>query len=524
MTMRTTPRIALAGMILESNRFAKPAERADFTDFVWLQGDALIAAARARTSAIAPEFSGFVRAMDATGPWEPVPCLLAASHPAGPVRKAVFEEVAQAIIRTLDDSGPVDAVYLCNHGAMVAEHLDDPDGELLRRIRDAVGPDPLVAVTLDLHGNISSQMVDAADLIVGYRTNPHVDMIERGEEAAFSLRRLLATGTRPKIAMVKPPIAPASITLLTAQGPFGELIDYGQRRQAESGGEILNVSVFGNFIFSDTADNSISVVVTARKDADAAEMLALEIARLAWSMRERFRKSLTPVSEAISIATNPNRYPVIFSDAGDNPGGGGSGRTTELLQALHEAGASGVLYGSFHDPELASDAHDAGIGATFTAHFNRNVGREHLAGPWETWDQRFSVPAEVIAIGDGEVTGLGGLTKGRRMRLGKSAALRIGGICVVIISDRTQTADPVFFDMLGLDVGAARTVVVKSRGHFRAGFSPWFQPEQVYEVDTAGLTSPVLSRWPFSRIPRPSYPLDPDTDWPDAAEKRRVET
>ena len=133
------PRVALAGMILESNRFARPAEKDDFTRLVWSEGDALLTEARRETPALAAEFAAFVRSMDATGPWEPVPCLLAASRPAGPVRKAVFEEVAETTLAALRRAGPVDAVYLCHHGAMVAEHLHDPDGELAQRVRGAVG-------------------------------------------------------------------------------------------------------------------------------------------------------------------------------------------------------------------------------------------------------------------------------------------------------------------------------------------------------------------------------------------------
>ena len=124
--------------------------------------------------------------------------------------------------------------------------------------------------------------------------------------------------------------------------------------------------------------------------------------------------------------------------------------------------------------------------------------------------------ANVMKIGlhDGDVTGRLGLFAGRRLSLGRAALLQIGGLKVAVISDRTQTADPVMFEMFGLDIAEARTVVVKSRGHFRAGFLPWFSPERVFEVDTAGLTSPVLERWPFKHILRPSFPLDQDTRWP----------
>ncbi|MGF1503349.1 MAG: M81 family metallopeptidase [Paracoccaceae bacterium] len=503
------PRIALMGMILESNRFAKPATRAEFERLTWASGRALLEEARAPAPALAPEFAAFVRAMDATGAWEPVPLLLAAAHPSGPVEEAVFEAASAEMLAGLAAAGRLDGIYLCHHGAMVATHLDDPDGVLAGRIRAAVGAEVPIVQTLDLHGNISEAMCRAVDAIVGYRTNPHVDMIERGEEAAFLLRRVLAGQARPAVAHVKLPLVPASVTLLTAEAPYGALIDYGQRRQAERAGGILNVSIFGNFVFSDVPENGISVVVTGRDGRSEAEALAAEIAAEAWARRGAFVRRLTPVAEAVRLATTADRAPLIFSDAGDNPGGGGSGRTTELLAALHGAGADGVLYGSFHDPELAAEAHALGPSARFEARFNRTAGDR----PWERWDRPFAAEAEVLALSDGQVTGRLGITAGRRLRLGRSALLGIGGLRVAVISDRTQTADPIFFEMLGAEVGGAQTVVVKSRGHFRAGFAPWFPPERVFEIDTGGLTSPVLERWPFERLPRPSFPLDPSTEW-----------
>ncbi|MGD1924420.1 MAG: M81 family metallopeptidase [Paracoccaceae bacterium] len=510
------PRVALMGMILESNRYARPAERADFESLTWMGGNALMAEARSETPSIAQEFCAFVAAMDATGPWAPIPVLLAACHPHGPVEKDVFEAYWQSIEAGLQE--PVDAVYLCHHGAMVATHLDDPDGELAARVRSLVGPDVPIVQTLDLHGNISDRMCDAVDLICGYRTNPHVDMIERGEEAAFTLRRILGGLAAPQVVHVKLPLAPASVTLLTAHGPYGDLIDFGQKRQAELSGAILNVSIFGNFIFSDVPENGLSIVVTARRDRAAAERLAQEIAAKAWTMRERFIRELTSVTDAVALSKRTDDAPVILSDAGDNPGGGGSGRTTELLTALHEAGAQAVYYGSFFDPELAEEARELGVGTRFRARFNRG----QTDATWERWDLPFECDATVLALHDGNVTGRLGIFAGRHLHLGASALIQIDGIKVVVISDRSQTADPIFFEMFGLDIANARTICVKSRGHFRAGFLPWFPPEAVYEVDTAGLTSPILDRWPLERIPRPSFPLDRDAVWqPDAGHSQR---
>ena len=502
-----TTRVALVGLTLESNRFSRPAEMDDFLSLNFLSGDSLMEEARKPTPTLAKEFAAFVKAMDATGDWIPVPVLLAASHPLGPIRREVFEGFCDKIVGALD--GNLDAVYLCLHGAMVAEHMDDPDGELLTRIRNTLGPSVRIVITLDLHANISNKMCAAVDLVCGYRTNPHVDMAERGQEAAFSLRRILAGQANPQVAHVKLPLAPASVALLTAKAPYGDLIDFGQRRQAELSGAVMNVSVFGNFIFSDVPENGISVVVTATSESEVAMKLATEIADMAWSQRHEFVRDLTSRVDAVQIALDQDRQPVIFSEAGDNPGGGGSGRTTDMLSELITASVQGVFYGSFFDPELAADAQGAGLGAMITACFNRNRG----TNLWEQWDEPLEVEAEVVGLSDGDVVGRHGMLEGRRMQLGPSALLRIGGIHVVVISDRAQTSDPMFFEMFGLDIADAHTVIVKSRGHFRAGFDIWFSHERTFEIDTPGLTSPVLERWDFTRIPRPSYPFDQDTRW-----------
>jgi len=501
------PRVALLGLKLESNRFSRPADIDDFESLNLLEGEVLLEEARKPNPSLAKEFAAFIEAMDATGDWVPVPILLAASHPAGPIRKAVFEQFCDRILNLLQQK--VDAVYLCLHGAMVAEHLHDPDGELLVRIRSKVGPDVPIVITLDLHANISERMCLAVNIVCGYRTNPHVDMADRGQEAAFYLRQMLAGQVNPQIAHVKLPLAPASVALLTASGPYGALIDYGQRRKAELSGAVMNVSIFGNFIFSDVPENGISVVVTATRDHDVAMALANEIAEMAWARRAEFLRELTSIQQAVALAVDLDRSPVIFSEAGDNPGGGGSGQATRLLSEMIAASAKGVFYGSFFDPALAKDAHGAGIGAIINARFNRNRGTQ----AWERWNEPLDVEAKIVGLSDGNVVGRRGMLKGRRMSLGKSALLRIGGINVVVISDRAQTSDPVFFEMFGLNINDAHTVIVKSRGHFRAGFDLWFQPEKIFEIDTSGLTSPILDRWDFSHIKRPSYPLDKDTVW-----------
>jgi len=298
--------------------------------------------------------------------------------------------------------------------------------------------------------------------------------------------------------------------MLTAAGPYAEMIDFGQRRMSP---EILNVSVMGGFAFADTAKNGLTVVVTARCDHRAAESLAREIAELGWANRERFYPRLTSLDEAVTKALTVGRDPSLpalaFADVADNPGGGGRGNTTFLLRAFHEAGVTGALLGVFFDPDLAAEAHRQGLSASFEARFNRSENTK--------FSEPYAAPATVFALTDGDCVGRRGIYAGLRLELGPCAGLQVGGVTVVVISHRVQCADPVFFEMMGLDIGRARSVVVKSRGHFRGGYDEFFGPSQIVEVDLPGLTSPMLNRFEWTRLPRPVIPLDDNVEWPPPA-------
>jgi microcystin degradation protein MlrC len=361
-------------------------------------------------------------------------------------------------------------------------------------------------VTCDLHANVSHSLAAVPDAFVGYRTNPHVDMRARGAEAAGLMRRILA-GERFHVAMRRLPLVPPSVSLLTATGPYADAIEAGQALAARDA-TIANVSVMGGFVFSDSPHGGLSVVVTGT-DAERAEAAAEELAIRIWTQRHRFVARLTSIAEAVARAATAEET-LILADVADNPGGGGRGDTVALLAALHAARVPNVVAGLFHDPALAEEAHELGPGARFLARFNRDhAADDPLAPP-------FAAEAEVLAVSDGEVIGRRGIYAGVAVDLGRRASLRLDGVSVVVCSARIQCADPVFLEHLGLDPRAARVVVVKSRGHFRAGFDEVAPPERILEVDGPGLTSPVLSRFEFRRLPRPIYPLDEDAAWSPA--------
>lgn len=499
-------RVAILGLMLESNRFAPVITEEDYLKRVYLAGDEILEDLHSADPKLPTEIRGFAAEMDNQVEWMPVPILVGLVEAGGPLDHGFFETAMQEIRTRLLAAGPLDAVYISNHGAMITTQNADPDGEIFQAVRDIVGPLVPVVATLDLHGNVSDRMVRLADVIVAYQTNPHVDMLERGRDAALLLQELWA-GMKPEVAFIRLPLVPPTVTLLTETGPYADIMAYGQ---ALVGGDIANVSVLGGFAYSDTPKNGMAIIVTARVANGSAQDVANKIARMAWAEHLRFVPRLTPLQEAVDrvaqVAENPNLSAVILADVADNPGGGGNGNTMWILQALHARGVSGVIAGVINDPNLAAEAHRLGQSARFRAVFNRV--------PPDEFSQRFEADARVVAIHDGDCVGRRGFYAGRRMNLGASALLDLGGIQVVVISIRTQCADPIFLEMMGLNIAKARAVVVKSRGHFRAGFDEFFAPAQVIEVDAPGLTSPVLTRFDFKNMPRPVFPIDPDAEWP----------
>ncbi len=516
--MNQPPRIAVLGFSIECNRFAPVATEADFQTRTLIGGPELIAEARAPAPRMLGELPGFLAAMDAAGTWEPVPGLLAMAEPNGPVEQAFFDRLMQRWRSDLTTAGSLDGVYLVLHGAGLATEDHDPEGTLLALVRRVVGPDIPVVATFDLHANVSEADVSLLNGFVGYRTNPHLDMRERGAEAAVLLRRLL-TGTATCLARIRLPIVPPTVTQLTGKDvphrPYGELIDLGQQRMADPpyAGRVLNVSVMGGFAYADTPFNGLTVVVTAT-DQDAADGLAKELAEAAWARRDRFRPSLTSLDEAVRLALT-TETPLIFADVADNPGGGGRGNTMAILRAFHAAGVRDALVGVIHDPALAAEAHQHGVGTTFQARFNRGgVGQQGGDTFSQSFiGQPFTADSVVAALRDQPIRGRRGIYANNTLQIGKAAALTLDGITVIVLTHRYQCADPMFFEAFDLDIAAARVVVVKSRGHFRGGFDEFFRHDQVIEVDAPGLTSPILSRFSWRHMPRPVLPIDDTAAW-----------
>lgn len=506
--MKKNPKIAITGFALEANSFSPVSTREDFEKSCWHEGAIITELAR-QVSNLPAEVTGFYARMDEHGPWTPAPTIVIGAPPGGPVVREVWTEFMQKLENSLRAALPVDAVYIANHGASSAEHLDDTEGDMMSMIRAIVGPDVPVVATHDLHCNVSERTVDALDALISYRTNPHVDQRERAAEAADLLVEMF-NGMKTKKAFIRMPITPPSVTLLTARGPYADLVKMGiAMMQSPAEGPIANVSVSAGFVFSDLPKCGITISVTSRGDLAAAQRCALKLARAAWADRARYVPDMLEIPEAIQKA-QATKIPLLFADVADNPGGGGRGNTSWMLAAFNDAKIPGVLLGVFIDPELAQQAHAAGEGGVFDAVFNATESQ---------FSKRYRARAKVLNLTDGEGLGRRGILRGKKFSLGPSALIELvdTGTRVVVGSLRRQLCDPAMLEMHGIDISKVRILIVKSRGHYRAGFDEFFPESQIFDVDSPGLTTPNLKNVDFKRLPRPVFPIDPDATWTEPA-------
>lgn len=509
MTLPTNPRIAILGFALESNRSAPISDRQAFVDAFYLEAAAIQNELNGSRSRLPSTVQGFCAEMDQVGNWTPVPILLAEAPPGGPADHGFFSEMLQVMRDELAAAGHIDAVYISEHGAGLSTEEDDADGAVFAMVREAVGPDVPIVATLDLHGHVTPRMQRSVDVIVAYLTNPHVDQRERGAEAAQITSAMLA-GLRTISTLIKVPMISPAVSLLTTSGPFADLVDFGQTLVEAP---ILNVSILPGFAPANASTNGMSIVVTADADAldapTATRRVAVTIADRAWADRHLYKPRLTALDEAVVLARRATEDPtspaIILADVSDNPGAGGRGNTMYILKRLHDERLRDVVVGMIVDPELAVEAHRLGVGARFRACFNRSETTR--------FSEPFEADASVVRLAEGDCVGRRGLFERRRLDLGRCALLDLDGIQVAVATARQQLADPVFLERLGLSIADMRVLVVKSRGHFRAGFDEHHTAAQIFEVDVPGLTTPVLNKLGLDRVIRPIFPLDPDMEW-----------
>jgi microcystin degradation protein MlrC len=495
-------RIAIGGFQHETNTFAP--SKADYAAFEagggWpgvQYGEPIFSAVEGAN--IPAE--GAIQALRAAG-HTLVGTAWAAANPSAHVTADAFERILKEMIQKLKSAMPVDGVYLDLHGAMVAETFDDGEGEILRRVREAVGPRIPVAASLDLHANVTPVMARHADAMVAYRTYPHIDMAETGARAARLLDQMLRSGQRLTGDFRQLDYLTGISSQCSFIEPCKSIYEELNRLEARTG---TMLSFTPGFPMADFADCGMSVLGFGI-DKKSVDRSVEQLRRIVADSEKDFAIELHPVDEAVQRARSRGKpgAPVVLADTQDNPGAGGNGDTTGLLKALIEQRARDAVLGLLIDPASALLAHDAGPGATFA--FNLG-GKSGIVG-----DAPLKGEFTVERLGDGKFTCTGPMYRGARMTLGPMAVLRsraAPGVRVVLASRKQQAGDQEMFRHVGIEPRRSRIVALKSSVHFRADFQPIAADVLVVKAPGPALADPVEFKWTKLRKGVRLRPLGP---------------
>lgn len=482
-------RIAVAGFQHETNTFAPlKATRADFEQADAWPGLTSGASLFDAVKGINLPAAGFIDEARSLS-HDLVPLLWCSAQPSAHVTRDAFETIMADMLAYLSEARSLDAVYLDLHGAMVAEHIDDADGEVLARVRSVIGPDVRLIASLDFHANVSARMVEQADGLVSFRSYPHVDMTETGARAAALLHDLLKAPAAAKWHGALPFLMPLT-TQCTLIEPLRSLM--AQARSLERA-PVMSLCLTPGFPAADVPECGPAVFGYGR-DEEVLAHHARELIGAALEREQEFALDLIDVEQAARLARDadiPRGRPLILADTQDNPGAGGNADTMSLLKALVAADVDGVLAGVIWDAECAARAHEAGRGASLDLALGAHAGF-----PGETQlVARFTVER----LGDGRFIGTGPFYRGGRFELGPMALLRIGRMRIVVASRKQQAADAAMFHHVGADPADARVLVLKSSVHFRADFGDLASRIVLVEAPGPNIADP--SRLPFTKLP-----------------------
>lgn len=426
---------------------------------------------------------GFVTAMEAIG-HTLIPVLWAAANPSGPVTEDAYERIAREITGAAR-SNEVDAIYLDLHGAMVVEHVDDGEGELLQRLRQIVGPGVSIVASLDLHANVTQRMLDYADGLVAYRTYPHVDMAETGIRAAQLLKDIVNhVGTAHRVSRRLPFLIPIN-GMCTTVAPAHEVY---RQLDALEVGDILSISFAPGFPAADFPECGPTIWGYGLDEHELTRAIGALYNKIVQSEESWGAKFFSPddaVLEAMRIAGNTTR-PVVIADTQDNPGAGGSSNTTGMLRALIRNGAKCAAIGLIYDPDAARAAHIAGVGTRIKVALG------------DQSEMPFEGEFLIESLSDGKGVFEGPMMTGVRVELGPTACLKIEDVRVVVSSERVQMIDRNLYRMVGIQPELMKILVNKSSVHFRADFEPI--AETVIVAKSPGVAFIDPADFPWKRL------------------------
>ena len=491
-------RIAVAGFYHETNWFGSVLVTPEVLAGRKIEGNRLIA-----VSTGVRTYQGGIVDEAAVQGVELVPLVLYSLLPSGRITKESLELARDNIVALLCEAHaqqPLDAIAMPMHGAGAAEEYPDVEGELLRAVREKLGREIPIGVCLDLHGNITEEMVAQADVLIGVRGYPHVDEYETGREMLRLLCDVVRTGCRPAMRLVKLPWLLAPAYGLTTAGAGSDVREFCLAEESRNP-DLLRATFFHGFPYADVPCAGVSVVAVA-KTQEVADSSALKIANYAWDHREDFSAPVYSAAEAVDVALSYGEGPIIINESSDNPGGGTPGDGTYLLRELLRRNVPSA-FGFIYDPEVAKQAADAGVGAHISCRLGGKTDKIH-GEPIEIAD------AYVRSISDGEFIRRPPMGGGVRTRLGLTACLVVGNVSIVVAGNRSQTFDDGPFRIAGIDWQSQRILALKSSLHFRAWWSD--KVRGIVPCNSPGIHSADLTTIPMKNADTSYYPLG-DPAW-----------
>jgi microcystin degradation protein MlrC len=483
-------RVAIGQLVQEVNHFSPvPTTLANFQAFGMRYGQELMSRFASLT-----ELGGF---MDALGPQtgvELAPTLAAWAMPAGKLDKQTHQFLRTRLLDELRKAGPLDGILLSLHGAMSAEDEWDVEGSLLEAIRHEWGADIPIVISLDHHANITKRIVESCDGLVGYHTEPHLDAYETGLKAGKIMLGLLRGENRPSTGWRKLPMI-ATGNLLAPEGPLGDF--FSEADQLERREEVLAVSIFPEFPYSDTPELGWTVVAVTDDEPDLAQDIADGLATKLWETREQFLPVERPSpAEAVAKALATEGGPFVLGDFGDNTAGGATGDSTAVLQELLGKDLDGYAIVSVVDPEAVAACVEAGVGRDVTLELGGKIDRLHY--------EPVLVSGRVKTLSDGRYRAWGDLD----VTMGRAAVLESGKIFVLLSELASPNVDPEIYRSVGLEPREAKLVLVKCAYNFTAYYGDF--AKEMIVIDSPGVTAQDLRARAdeFQAAPRPLFPLD----------------
>jgi len=440
---------------------------------------------------------GFIDGAEKHG-FELAGLLRASAFPGGLIRRDDYDALKAELLERLEATMPVDGVLLDLHGAMVVEGIHDGDGDVVAAVREVVGEDCPIVFTQDLHGNHTQRRVQSGDALIGFDTFPHVDMAERGREAADLIVRTIRGEVRPTQAIHQLPLFWSTPRQVTAHPPMNDVIS--RLHEFEERPGVLCMTVATGFPWADVPEVGASVIAVTDNNSEPAQRTADEFGGWIWEQRERWYAPPVSVRDALTAGEEIGRYPIILADHADNTGGGSPGDSTEVLRTFLERELPDALLLYMVDPDVAQQAHEAGAGARISVTLGGKSAP--IQGP------PIEADADVVALSDGSFAYDGPMFAGLTGSMGTSARLRIDGVTVVVVSAREQPFDMAFARSLDIDCTQMKYIALKSAAHFRAAFEPI--AGSIHNVDAAAIHTHDFRQLEYRNRTRAVFPVELD--------------